>query len=70
MAPNFHVAFGYGAHHCLGLILAEMGVEALFREIVARVDSVELTGAPERVRTNHTGGLKRLPIRYSMARQT
>lgn len=65
-SPNRHVAFGYGAHHCLGRILAEMEVEALFREIVARVDSVELAGAPEWVKTNHTGGLKHLPIRYWM----
>lgn len=65
-SPNRHVAFGYGAHHCLGRILAEMEVEALFREIVARVDSVELAGAPEWVKTNHTGGLKHLPIRYHM----
>ena len=66
-SPNRHVAFGYGAHHCLGRILAEMELEALFREIVARVDSVELAGTPEWVKTNHTGGLKHLPIRYRMA---
>jgi len=65
-SPNRHVAFGFGAHHCLGRILAEMEVEALFREIAARVDSVELTGTPEWVKTNHTGGLKHLPIRYTM----
>lgn len=65
-SPNRHVAFGYGAHHCLGRILAELEVEALFREIVGRVDSVELAGEPEWVKTNHTGGLKHLPIRYRM----
>jgi len=64
--PNRHVAFGYGAHHCLGRILAEMEVEALFREIAKRVDSVELAGPVEWVKTNHTGGLKHLPIRYKM----
>lgn len=64
--PNRHVAFGFGAHHCLGRILAEMEVEALFREIAQRVDSVELAGAPEWLKTNHTGGLKHLPIRYTM----
>lgn len=65
-SPNRHVAFGYGAHHCLGRILAEMEVEALFREIAARVESVELAGDPQWVKTNHTGGLKHLPIRYRM----
>jgi cytochrome P450 len=64
--PNRHVAFGYGAHHCLGRILAEMELEALFREIAGRVDSVEVAGSPEWVKTNHTGGLKSLPIRYRM----
>lgn len=66
-SPNRHVAFGYGAHHCLGRILAEMEVEALFREVVARVEHIDLDGDPEWVKTNHTGGLKRLPIRYRMA---
>lgn len=65
-SPNRHVAFGYGAHHCLGRILAEMELEALFKEIVERVESIELTGEPEWVKTNHTGGLKHLPIRYRM----
>eukprot|EP01037_Dinobryon_pediforme_P008133 gene8133-8215_t len=66
-SPNRHVAFGYGAHHCLGRILAEMEVEALFREVVARVEHIAPDGDPEWVKTNHTGGLKRLPIRYRMA---
>jgi cytochrome P450 len=65
-SPNRHVAFGYGAHHCLGRILAEMELEALFNEIVERVESIELAGEPEWVKTNHTGGLKHLPIRYRM----
>lgn len=66
-SPNRHVAFGYGAHHCLGRILAEMEVEALFREIVARVDRVALSGPPEWVKTNHTGGLRHLPLTYQMS---
>jgi cytochrome P450 len=65
-SPNRHVAFGYGAHHCLGRVLAEMELEALFREIAKRVRSVELVGQPEWVKTNHTGGLKHLSIHYEM----
>lgn len=65
-SPNRHVAFGYGAHHCLGRVLAEMEVEALLREIAKRVDTIALDGTPAWVKTNHTGGLKSLPIRYTM----
>ena len=61
-----HMTFGYGAHHCLGRILAEMEIEALYREIAKRVKSVELAGTPEWVKTNHTGGLKHLPVRVEM----
>jgi cytochrome P450 len=64
--PNRHLGFGYGAHHCLGRILAEMEVEALFREIALRVETIELAGTPEWVKTNHTGGLKSLPLRVTM----
>lgn len=66
-SPNRHLGFGYGAHHCLGRILAEMEVESLFAEIAARVETIELAGEPEWVKTNHTGGLKRLPVRVKMA---
>jgi len=65
-SPNRHLGFGYGAHHCLGRILAEMEVEALFAEIAARVATIELAGEPEWVKTNHTGGLKSLPVRVTM----
>lgn len=65
-SPNRHLAFGYGAHHCLGRILAEMEVEALFAEISTRVRNVTLAGEPEWVKTNHTGGLKHLQVQITM----
>ena len=43
-----------------------MEVEALFREIAGRVATIELAGTPEWVKTNHTGGLKSLPLRVTM----
>jgi len=64
---NRHVAFGYGAHHCLGRILAEMEIEALFGEIAARIETVELAGEPQWVKTNHIGRLKRLSVIIRMA---
>jgi len=64
--PNPQMSFGYGAHLCLGLILARMEIKALFEELLARVDHIELAGEPAWVQSNFIGGLKRLPIRYRM----
>jgi cytochrome P450 len=64
--PNKHNAFGYGVHFCLGAALARMEVNSFFTELVPRLKSVELTGRPEHIATIFVGGLKHLPIRYSL----
>jgi cytochrome P450 len=64
--PNKHVAFGYGVHFCLGAALARMEVSSLFAELVPRLESIELAGKPELSATTFVGGLKHLPIRYSL----
>jgi cytochrome P450 len=64
--PNKHVAFGYGVHFCLGAALARMEMNSLFTELIPRLESIELTGAPELAATTFVGGLKHLPIRYSL----
>jgi cytochrome P450 len=62
--PNKHLAFGYGVHFCLGAALARMEVNSFFTELLPRVKSLELTGAPQFVATTFVGGLKHLPVRY------
>jgi cytochrome P450 len=64
--PNKHVAFGYGVHFCLGAALARMEMSSLFSELIPRLDSIELAGEPELSATTFVGGLKHLPIRYSL----
>jgi cytochrome P450 len=64
--PNKHVAFGYGVHFCLGAALARMEVNSFFTELLPRLKSAELNGKPEHVATTFVGGLKHLPIRYSL----
>ena len=61
-----HLAFGYGAHVCLGQHLARMEMAALFRELLRRVAHIELNGEPRYSQTVFVGGLKSLPIRYRM----
>jgi hypothetical protein len=64
--PNKHLAFGYGVHFCLGAALARMEVNSFFAELLPRLKSIELTGDPEFVATTFVGGLKHLPVRYSL----
>ena len=64
--PNKHVAFGYGAHVCLGQHLARMEMRILWEELLPRLKSVELAGTPKRVEANFVSGPKTVPIRYVM----
>jgi cytochrome P450 len=61
-----HLAFGFGAHVCLGQHLARMEIAALYKELLARVDHIELAGEPQYTQSTFVGGLKSLPIRYRM----
>jgi hypothetical protein len=68
--PNPHVGFGYGEHFCLGSHLARRSQRALFAELARRLEHVELVGEPEWIQSSFVVGLKRLPIRYRIARGT
>jgi cytochrome P450 len=68
-ASNPHLAFGIGPHVCLGQFLAKVELTALFKELFSRVEDIELDGEPVESQTLFMGGLKRLPIRYSMVRE-
>jgi cytochrome P450 len=67
---NKHLAFGFGAHFCLGAQLARMEGRALFNELIPRLRSVELAGEPSYMQTTFVGGPKHLPIRYELATPT
>lgn len=64
--PNKHIAFGYGAHICLGQHLARMEMRVLWEELLPRLDSVELDGTPTRMTANFVCGPKAVPIRFKM----
>jgi cytochrome P450 len=64
--PNKHVAFGFGAHFCLGAQLARMEGRALYNELVPRLKTIELAGDPSYIQTLFVGGPKHLPVRYEL----
>lgn len=65
--PNKHLAFGYGAHLCLGQHLAKMEMRILWEELLPKLKSVELDGEPAMSKAVFVNGPKRLPIRFELA---
>jgi cytochrome P450 len=65
--PNRQLAFGSGAHLCLGQHLARMEMRILFEELLPRLKSVSLDGAPRYTESWFVNGLKALPISFALA---
>jgi cytochrome P450 len=65
--PNKQLAFGYGAHLCLGQHLAKMEMRILYEELLPRLKSVELAGEPKMSHALFVNGLKNLPIRFEFS---
>ncbi|MEE4539142.1 MAG: cytochrome P450 [Erythrobacter sp.] len=63
--PNRHLAFGAGAHQCLGLHLARLEMRILFEELLDRIAAVEPAGEAKRSSSTFVGGLKTLPLRIT-----
>lgn len=64
---NRHMAFGAGAHQCLGLHLARLEMRILFEVLLDHLETIELAGEPARAKSTFVGGLKRLPLRWTAA---
>jgi len=61
--PNEHVAFGlHSPHLCLGQHLARLEMRVLFEELLPMIETVEVVGTPERLRSNFISGFKRLEV--------
>ena len=64
--PNRQLAFGFGAHLCLGQHLARMEMRILYEELAPRLRSVRLDGEPRYVESFFVTGLKSLPIVFEL----
>jgi cytochrome P450 len=67
--PNHHLAFGIGEHYCLGGNLARLELQVIFRQLAERMESVELAGEVQRMRSSFVGGIKHMPIRFKLRRR-
>lgn len=60
--PNRHLAFGHGAHFCLGARLARLEIRVVVEEMVRTVASMEPLGPIEWTRSNKHTGVRHLPV--------
>jgi cytochrome P450 family 142 subfamily A polypeptide 1 len=64
---NTHLAFGFGAHFCLGASLARLELKVMFRELTRRLPDLRLAeGAelPHRA-SNFVSGLESMPVEFT-----
>lgn len=64
--PAQHVAFGFGAHFCVGSQLARMDIEVILRGITRRFKSFEpVDFDPNWLEKSRTRGPKSLPVKWT-----
>jgi cytochrome P450 len=61
-----NLAFGYGAHICLGQHLARLEVQVFFEELLRRLAWIEISGVPRRLASIFVGGPRALPVKFAM----
>ena len=64
--PNDHIAFGIGEHFCLGAGYARLELRVMFEELFRRMPDIELDGKPERLQSSFIGGIKHMPVRFTV----
>ena len=66
--PNEHVAFGFGAHFCLGSSLARLELQIMMERLLTRLPDMELATTPEKLprrRANFISGLESMPVTFT-----
>jgi cytochrome P450 len=65
--PNEHMTFGRGGPHmCLGNALARIELRIMFEDLISRIDSMELAGEVDHLRSNFVNGIKRMPVKVNL----
>ena len=63
--PNAHnhLSYGFGIHRCVGRKLAELQLNILWEEILARFDHVEIVAEPQRLSNTFVHGYRKMMVR-------
>jgi cytochrome P450 len=63
-APQRHVSFGDGIHHCLGAPLARLEAKIVFEELFRRIPEYAVSGPIVRIKTPTDRALESLPVEF------
>jgi cytochrome P450 len=66
-AANEHIAFGAGAHNCLGQHIARIEIDAMLVEVLTRMKDFSLAAPVEWLPSNFISGPKHMPVRFRRA---
>ncbi|MGB3353624.1 MAG: cytochrome P450 [Mycobacterium sp.] len=66
--PRNHIAFGYGAHMCIGATLTRVEGHAVLRELASQASAITAAGTATWSTNSSLRGPTRLPIRLTPAR--
>lgn len=64
-SPNHHLAFGFGAHFCLGAALARLELRVVLEELLATGTSPALAGPVRRSPSRIIDGIESAPMRFT-----
>ena len=67
-SPNPHIAFGFGAHFCLGNQLARLELKVMFERLLARMPDIHLAVGREtlpRRPANFISGFEAMPVEFT-----
>ncbi len=66
--PNHHLAFGFGAHFCLGASLARLELKQMFTRVLRRLPDIELAVPADQLpwrNSNFITGVESMPVRFT-----
>ena len=68
--PNNHLAFGFGAHFCIGAALARLEVALVLEELLDRFRTVEPAGEVAYSPSDIIAGVTSAPLLFTARRPT